>query len=546
MMKKKAEHKSHSLTIYLLKKGIKCTDALVKNHKLEKVKTHLKDIDFYLMDIEPTQPWWKNFLGIEKQIEQVLKGGILFISEENRNFAITFGHVNHKLNDNAYETDFGLKITLNSIDPKVKSFDFVNLSGGIRARIQSPIPEDINFFDFYENENMIKSLVGNVKESYNSYFSNVTGCASVRITTCYTYEKLKELCKKLFIIYQNNEYKKVFPSMDNIEVVNDSNILEILQNDLINAINQKKENIYLMPPTIINYKNVSQFSYTGLGRSLIYSEINIKDFYNLLEKHNNKLKNENNVNSIQLLQKIKLKFIDANDNPIKEEYSIFKCLVYDTKYNGKNYYFHEGKWYKIEVKFINTIQSYIDKYLIANTLPSYNHSTENEYNRSVENKYRKSLDTMNISIQGNTQVEPCDIYEVKDNYAILYHIKISTKSSLLSHLFNQGYNATLLIKQEERSLEKLKLLLKNDNYFISPLTQNKIKVVYGIISRNIENKKLSDLPLFSQITLYRVLKNFNTIGVDAKCMYIEDMTQPASKKKKNKMKNKVNECKNFV
>ena len=119
MMKKKAEHKSHSLTIYLLKKGIKCTDALVKNHKLEKVKTHLKDIDFYLMDIEPTQPWWKNFLGIEKQIEQVLKGGILFISEENRNFAITFGHVNHKLNDNAYETDFGLKITLNSIDPKV-------------------------------------------------------------------------------------------------------------------------------------------------------------------------------------------------------------------------------------------------------------------------------------------------------------------------------------------------------------------------------------------------------------------------------------------
>ena len=173
-------------------------------------------------------------------------------------------------------------------------------------------------------------------------------------------------------------------------------------------------------------------------------------------------------------------------------------------------------------------------------------STENEYNRSVENKYRKSLDTMNISIQGNTQVEPCDIYEVKDNYAILYHIKISTKSSLLSHLFNQGYNATLLIKQEERSLEKLKLLLKNDNYFISPLTQNKIKVVYGIISRNIENKKLSDLPLFSQITLYRVLKNFNTIGVDAKCMYIEDMTQPASKKKKNKMKNKVNECKNFV
>lgn len=96
------------------------------------------------------------------------------------------------------------------------------------------------------------------------------------------------------------------------------------------------------------------------------------------------------------------------------------------------------------------------------------------------------------------------------------------------------------------SLEKLKILLKNDNYFISPLTQNKIKVVYGIIARNVENKKLSDLPLFPQITLYRVLKNFNTIGVDAKCMYIEDKTQPVSKKKKNQMKNKANECKNFV
>ena len=42
--------------------------------------------------------------------------------------------------------------------------------------------------------------------------------------------------------------------------------------------------ISLMPPTIVNYEDVSQFSYKGIGKSLIYSEVNVDDLYILLNK----------------------------------------------------------------------------------------------------------------------------------------------------------------------------------------------------------------------------------------------------------------------
>ena len=519
--------KSHNFTIYLLKNGFDASNSLVSGHGLKETPTQLSNAIFYLMDVEPTPPWWKKYLSIEDNLKQVLKGGILFLTVENRCFAIAFGHVGHKLEDKAYEIDFGFKTTLNAIETEFKSSDVVNLTSGTRSRIQSPIPKDITFFDLEQQENIIKSLVGNVKEQYKSWFSGITGGTSVRVTTSCECQKLKDLCDNLLTLYEKEDYKKEFPNIDKITQENDSDVVKKLQNQLLNDFNARSNNISLMPPTIVNYENVSQFSYKGVGRSLIYSEINIDDLYTLLSKKKN-LEMKDFKNS-------KLLLLDSN-NDIVEGYPISRCIVYNTTHEGKTYCLHEGKWYKIDSEFIKSIQTYIDNYLIKDELPDYTHSSEEQYNIEIGSKVGKNLDKSNISLRQYTQIEPCDVYAVKNDYAILYHIKISTKSALLSHLFNQGYNAALLIKQEEQAMNNLKKLLNHEEKFITPLNNGKIKVVYGIITRKVKNKKLSDLPLFSQITLYRILKNFKVIGIDAKCTYINDLTKPKST---NKVRKKV-------
>lgn len=518
---------SHNFTIYLLKEWFDASNSLIEEHGLTEISTQLSDSVFYLMDAKPTSPWWKKYLSIESNLEQVLKGGILFLMVDGRYFAITFGRAYHKLEDSAYEIDFGFRTTLNAIKPVFKSSDVVNLTSGTRSRIQSPMPKDITFFDLEHQENIIKSLVGNVKEIYKSWFSGITGGISVRVTTSCECEKIKDLCKNLLILYKKEDYKKEFPNIDKIIQENDANVVKQLQNQLLNDFNNKGSNISLMPPTIVNYEDVSQFSYKGIGKSLIYSEVNVDDLYILLNK---KKKLE-----MKDLKNIKLQLLNSNED-IVEVYPISRCIVYNTVYKEKTYCLHEGKWYKIDPEFIKNIQTYIDNYLIKNELPDYKHSSEEQYNKEIGNNIGKNLDKSNISLRPYTQVEPCDIYTIKDGYAILYHIKISTKSALLSHLFNQGYNAALLIKQEEQAMNNLKKLLDGDEKFIAPLNDEKIKVVYGIITRKAKDKKLSDLPLFSQLTLYRVLKNFKVIGVDAKCTYVNDLTEPKSKNKVRKKK----------
>lgn|SRR5258708_275302 len=71
------------------------------------------------------------------------------------------------------------------------------------------------------------------------------------------------------------------------------------------------------------------------------------------------------------------------------------------------------------------------------------------------------LDETDISPTGQSQIEPCDLLTDADETAVFYHIKRSTLSSQLSHLFNQGMNAIEAVKIEPQSLGKLIELIRS-------------------------------------------------------------------------------------
>jgi uncharacterized protein (TIGR04141 family) len=150
--------RSRSFSIYLLKEGFDPTDALKDDHRLEEgvESTELPEgAVLFVLDNRPHDPWWKEYFGVRKPLKQVTKGALVFLPVGDRWFALSFGFVFHDLKDESYEYDFGIRVTLNSLDTDV-------LEPGVarRQRTQVPVESDLTYFDFDRDNAILKSLTG--------------------------------------------------------------------------------------------------------------------------------------------------------------------------------------------------------------------------------------------------------------------------------------------------------------------------------------------------------------------------------------------------
>ena len=193
--------KSRSFSIYLLKEGKDATNSLKEGHRLEGgvAATNLpNESTLFVLDNVPREPWWRSYFGVSKDLNQATKGALIFLPIDKRCFALSFGHVSHNLDETAYEYDFGLRVTLNSVDPKkLKSTDTLEPGADRRQRTQVPVDSDLTFFDFDRDSTILKSLTGKVKDEHKDLFKNATGSSSLRISSACTADNLPALCKKL-------------------------------------------------------------------------------------------------------------------------------------------------------------------------------------------------------------------------------------------------------------------------------------------------------------------------------------------------------------
>jgi uncharacterized protein (TIGR04141 family) len=147
------------------------------------------------------------------------------------------------------------------------------------------------------------------------------------------------------------------------------------------------------------------------------------------------------------------------------------------------------------------------------------------------------LDQTDISPAGSTAIEPCDIYTVEEDASasngyrgVLYHLKISTRSTHLSHLFNQGVNSIDLIELEDASREKMKHLVTerlngNDpDIYLAPFEKFDFKVIFGIITHKNKADKSGNLPLFSKISLMRNMQQLDVRKVPVALTFIKDQS----------------------
>jgi uncharacterized protein (TIGR04141 family) len=125
---KKQQHETITLTVFLIKKNIgkrECIDPELLG-SLRSLDISLKGRvvgTMFIRQIPTHPPKWASFFAksTESIVELLYSSSVsaVYLTEAaGRIFALTFGHGRHLINAGSYETRFGLRAALNSVDAK--------------------------------------------------------------------------------------------------------------------------------------------------------------------------------------------------------------------------------------------------------------------------------------------------------------------------------------------------------------------------------------------------------------------------------------------
>jgi uncharacterized protein (TIGR04141 family) len=541
--------KTRSFSIFLLKNDFDSTNSLKEDANLEPnldASELPEGATLYILDNDPKPPWWKSYFGITKNLLQVSKGALVFLSAKGRWFALSFGHVSHNLKDESYEYDFGLRVTLNCVDPvKLRSTDILEPSGAKRQRTQLPTAGDLTYFDVDGDSTILKSLTGKVRDEFKGLFKNATGSSNIRISSITNSAGLANLCESLLELYEDETYKASFPDIQNISPVRDPTVVSHLNERLLEAFRNKEDALALSVPDMIDFGDGLWGTFTGAGTGKVYEDIFIDRYHEYLEAAGV------DIGSMVIDDFKRHQLVLTNDDGslVRDRHSIFRSFVFDTALNAgaECYHLCEGNWYLIDSGYVARLKAFLDPLCKDTTLPDFAHNDEGSYNiaAAADKAGRVCLDKTDISPAGQKQVEPCDIYEVEDDRAVLHCVKISTLSAQLSHLFNQGTNSVTLLRSEQEALDKMKALVgeglsaQEKSVLIAPLEADQFRIVFGIVTHKDKDAKSDNLPLFSRISLMRCMKDLKRMGVAAEYCFIPDNSPKSEGKTRKRKKKKV-------
>lgn len=543
--------KIRPFSIYLLRPGFSATSSLSQDHTLQKADSPAlpEGSSIYILDKMPTEPWWKTYFRLGLELKQAGKGALVFLPVGDRFFALSFGHVYHNLKDEAYEHDFGLKVTLNCVDPKeLKSTDTLEPGAARRQRTQLPVGSDLTFFDFDKDTSILKSLTGKVLDVYKNLFTHVTGSSSLLIKSEISVEGLVNFCKVLLDLYTRDDYRTTFPEIENVVPVRDPTVLARLDDKLIEALRERSQSVYLTIPDILDYRQIGYFAeFSGAGSSLQYPDVFIDKYYEYLESQGLAI---DAIDGAELASH-RLKLTDG-DGKARKSYSLLKCLIFDTALDAGTQSFHltDGQWYKVENSYIAKLSGVIDPLCFDLNLPCYDHADEGDYNIAVASSDAAMvcLHKSSIAPPGQTMIEPCDLYSVEDGTAVFHHVKRSTVSMQLSHLFNQGVNSIELIKGETVCLERLKTAIAENAHpdraeaLIAPCDNQRFRVVFCVVTHKDKSNKSENLPLFSRVSLMRAARRLRMYSTDCRLVFIQDGSKSLAgikRKRKPRSSNKT-------
>jgi uncharacterized protein (TIGR04141 family) len=508
----------HTLTILLLKEGFtsvaKClkSDAGLDRQRVEHGGKLIGELVVRQNHAKP--PKWLAFFDEAPELRlprlfNANNSAVFFVKRKSRLFAITFGYGRHLLVPGSWEEQFGLRVTLNTVDPlRLRSVDRKTFDAiAAHSRTQTSQAAGVAAFGLKVEQDLLCAATGEPLEK--ELGKRMTGMDSLTVAVPVRLGTLHAILDQYLVKFNDTTYRQAFPWIDHIGEVRDPTRRGELDSALIELLRHQDSSemrAWLAVPDLIEWARVGGVRYSE-RRGDLAPDLHLRDFFETLR--------DRSALSLDTLKHRQAFAIDVEGDNVIDQWSIYECLYCELEHDETTFLLSGGKWYRIDRDFVGAVNRAVKKLVRAEPLPlpPYDDVDEGAYNqRAVSTSPKKLalLDRKLIRI-GGTTIEYCDLLGTRNE---MIHVKRYGGSSVLSHLFAQGTVAAQAFFQDAAFRIELNKRVPKARRLAVPKDRpdpSKYEVVYAIVSRS--SKPIDQaLPFFSRLNLRTAAKQLEGFG----------------------------------
>ncbi len=470
----------------------------------------------YIKPDNPHEPKWLRFFkgALDEPLPPLVASSVsavLILECAGRTFLVTFGYGRSMIQDGVVEPRFGLKATLNAVDPdKLRSMDSKSFERIQRlSREQLSRDSGLNAFGLNVEQDLLAGVVGTPED--DSYGRRLVGRDALTTFVEANLEDLKGLLTRYLELSEQDRYKQVFPWVDNIAEVSDSLTRKRLDNQLCRLIRrQDLADIVLTPPDLLDWEELHHFAYRTSSNAAQHDELAWDDYFR-------EIRSADEVTPATLMKDRVFCALDDLGGKAAA-WSLRRCIAGELVYHGDRFVLSEGKWYRIAQDFADRVVAAVQAMgPCAERLPAYAHTSEGAYNRAAAqgsgNRWALMDEKMIYTRRG--KVEFCDLFSDQKR---MIHAKRHASSAPLSHLFSQGVVSAGLFHGDAafRRLVNDELpvshRLSDPDASIDPQAYEVAYVILGGTGRPI--------PFFSMVNLRNAADNLRRLNYNVSLTYV--------------------------
>ena len=503
-----------SLTIYLLKNSVRAErDAIESPDDVRAFPIPIGDrrTTLFVKPSRVAHPAWIGFFEGHVDLTDVLlrsasSAAVLVLQVANHWFAVTYGYGRHLLAQGSWESNFGLKVTLNSIDDssirsiELQSFDTI----ARHTREAASRAGSIEQFGINVEEDLLRAVVG--KPEDRALGQRMAGMDSLTVSTSVPLAELPDHLKRYVHQWRKTKYRRRYPWVDHIAEIRDSRQARDLDEEFVGGLTgQQLGHAWLAVPEPVDWSQVGGFRFSRSQRAETHDDIHLQSFLKTLRDPMSL--------SPKTLRQKSVYCLDPDGRHARYRWSVYNCVYAELRHENDVFLLTGGRWYRVARRFVEQIDQAVAQLTATKyALPPYRHQSENDYNREVAhgNAAVALMDRKNIRYGGGaSQIEFCDLF-IEDR--TLLHVKRYGGSSVLSHLFSQGViSATLLLQDQEfrKAVRKELGPAHRDGVPETRPDVNRYEVGFAIVSRSVGDLVL---PFFSKVNLRNAARTLKGLG----------------------------------
>ncbi len=529
---------SRTLSIFLLKEHVTDPAQAIDSDGELRWYALSSRFDFHarlcVLRRDPKEPWWPEFLrewveGDLPLITTQSSSGILLIQAHKRWFAVAFGYGYCMLKDDSYERRFGLRVTLNCVDPdNLRRVDMRTLDDAAMHTVrQAGRGVPISAFDITASRDVLRGVAGLPRADYHDFARSLMGKDCLVLTAPVGFGGIGNKCVQALRHFKRTDYRKSFSFVDELRTVDDPVLVDKLDTALLKALGSAHpaDTVAMTPPETTAEGSLG-FTYSTSSRASHASPfLQVEDYLQSLDDRSETALRKGVIDGRHRV------YQHHTEEPKTRTLApVYKCLGFETRLDRLSYVLCEGEWFEVDASLAGRVDKAVAH--MQNTelkLPSHLPCDKGEggYNMRVAGLHKDwaFMDRKNVRPGGASSVlEACDL--LTDNLEFI-HVKQSGASSKLSHLVKQGENSAVCFLEDEGFRTQLREQVGKSSKRLAKRipsatpARDGFEVVYAVITSRVQDWPKS-IPFFTKLSLHLAHTALNRMNVKNSLVRIHD------------------------